>query len=69
MCNFVQLFFQLGVGNTRMIDGFQLLDEDGLGVGDVAESDGTLLEITFFHLRVDQSVHQLADALLRIVGK
>ena len=52
-----------------MVDGLQLLDEDGLGVGDVAESDGTLLEITFFHLRVDQSVHQFADALLRIVGQ
>ena len=63
------LLFQLWVADAGMVDGFQLLDEDGLGVGDVAESDGTLLEITLFYLRVDQLVHQFADALLRIVGQ
>ena len=26
-----------------MIDGFQFVDEDGLGVGDVAEGDGDSL--------------------------
>ena len=62
------LLLQFGVGDTCVVDGLQFLDENGLGVGDVAERDGTLLEIALFHLRVDDAVDHLADAVLRIVG-
>jgi hypothetical protein len=33
-----------------MIDGLQFLDEDGLGILDVAEGDRTLAEISISHL-------------------
>ena len=69
MCNFVQLFFKLWVGDAGVIDGLQLFDEHGLGIGDVAEGDGALLEVALSHLGVDETVYQFADALLRIVGQ
>ena len=63
------LFLQFWITDTGVIDGLQLLDEHRLGVGNVAEGDGTLAEIAFGHLRVDQLVDQFADALLGIVGQ
>ena len=61
--------FEFGVGESGVVDGLQLLDEDSLGVGDVAEGDGALLEIAFCHLSVDKSVDEFADGLLRVVGE
>ena len=52
-----------------MVDGLQLLDEHRLGILDVAESNGTLAEVAFSHLRVDKTFHQVANALFRIVGQ
>ena len=66
---FVQvLFLQFGIAEPGVVDGLQLLDEHGLGIGDIAERDGTILEITFGHLCVDEFVDEFADALLGIVG-
>ena len=58
---------QVGITDTGVIDGLQLLDENSLGVGDVAEGDGALLEVAFLHLCVDESVDQITDAPLGIV--
>lgn len=63
----MSLLFEFGVGKAGVVDVFELLDEDSLGVGDVAECDGALAEVALGHLGVDQTVHQLADGLLRIV--
>ena len=35
----------------------------------VLERDGALPEITFLHLRIDNLVYQVADALFRIFGQ
>ena len=67
LCKFC-LLLQLRIGDTRVVDGLQFLDEDRLGVGDVAEGDGALLEISLCHLCVDEAVHQFTDGFLRIVG-
>ena len=63
----MSLLFEFGVGEAGVVDVFELLDEDGLGVGDVTEGDGAFTEIALGHLCVDKTVHQLADGLLRIV--
>ena len=52
-----------------MVDGLQLLYEYGLGVLDVAESDGTVAEVALVNLRVDDAADEFADALFRIVGQ
>ena len=52
-----------------MINRLQLLNEHSLGIGDIAESDGALLEIAFCHLGVDEFVDKVADGLFRVVGK
>ena len=50
-----------------MINRLQLLDEDRLSVGNVAEGNGTLLEIALGHLGIDQPIHEFSDSLLRVV--
>ena len=52
-----------------MVDGFQLLDEYGLGILNVAESNRTFAEIAFGYLCVDESLYKAADGLLCVVGK
>ena len=72
MCNFVQkilCFFEFGIAEACVIDHLEFLNEDRLGVGYIAEGDGALLEITFCHLGVDESVDEFADGLLCVVGK
>ena len=64
---FCALFLEFGVADAGMVDGLQLLDEDGLGVGDVSEGDWTVLETTVGHLPVDKPFYKFADALLSIV--
>ena len=49
-----------------MIDSLEFLDEYGLGILDVAERDGALLEIALVHLGVNQSVDEFANSLLGI---
>ena len=60
--------FEFGVGEAGVVDCLELLDEDGLGVGNIAEGDGTLLEVAFSHLGIDETVDEFADGLLRVVG-
>ena len=61
--------FQLRIRKTGVVDGLQLLDEDSLGVGDVTEGDGTLLEVAFADLGIDETVDEFANGLLRVVGE
>ena len=63
------LFLQFRVGKAGVVDVLELFDEDGLGVSDVTEGDGTLTEVALGHLCVDETVHEFADGLLRIVGQ
>ena len=63
------LLLQFRVGDTGMVDGLQLLDQHRLGIGDVAEGDGALLEVSLCHLSIDEAVYQFSDALLRIIGQ
>ena len=72
LCNFISLFpllFEFRIGKSGMINGLEFLDEDGLGVCNVTEGDGTFLEVALSHLGVDEAVHEFADGLLRIVGQ
>ena len=64
-----RLLFQFGIADACVVDGLQFLDEDGLGVLDVAESDGTIAEVALVHLCVDDAADEFADALFRIVGQ
>ena len=57
------LLFQFGIIDTGVIDRLQFLNQHGLGIGNIAEGDGALLEIAFSHLAVDELVHEVADAL------
>ena len=52
-----------------MIDGLQLLFEHFLHGSDVFEGDGALLEVPFGYLRVDNFLHQVADAFFVILGQ
>ena len=61
-----QLFIQMRIRNSRMINGFQTFCEHHFGQGDVAEGDRTFLEETFSHLTVDELVDERADAFLGI---
>ena len=63
------LFFQFGIIDTGVINRLQLLNEYRLGIGDIAEGDGALLEIAFCHLGIDEFVDKVADALFGVVGK
>ena len=70
MCKWsLDLFLQLRIGKTGVIDHLEFLNKNRLGVGNVAEGDGALLEIAFCHLGVDESVDEFADGLLRVVGE
>ena len=66
MFNNHQLFIQMRIRNSRMINGFQTFCEHHFGQGDVAEGDRTFLEETFSHLTVDELVDERADAFLGI---
>ena len=68
VCNNL-LFFQFRIIHAGVVNRLQLLNEYSFGIGDIAECDGTFLEITFIHLGVDELVDKIADALFRIVGK
>ena len=61
--------FEFGVGEAGVVDCLELLDEDGLGVGDVTEGDGAFTEIALGHLCVDKTVHEFADGFLCVVGQ
>ena len=52
-----------------MVYSLQLLLEYVLHGGDILEGDGAFLEIAFCHLRIDNLVYQVADALFRIFGQ
>ena len=52
-----------------MIYCFEFLDEYSLGILDVTESDGTLPEVPFCYLRVKNAVHEVAYALLGVIGQ
>ena len=52
-----------------MINHLEFLNKNRLGVGNIAEGDGALLEISFCHLGVNESVDEFADGLLRVVGQ
>lgn len=61
-CTFVQFcasFLQFRVADTGVVDGFQLLDEHCLSVGDIAEGNGTILETAVGYLTVNQTINQL----------
>ena len=62
------LLLQVGIADTGVIDGFQLLDKHSLGIGNVSEGDGTLLEIALCNLSVNELVDKFSDRLLRIIG-
>ena len=57
---------QVRVGDASMVNRLEALDEHLLGEGDVAEGDRALLEETILYLTIDEVVHQVADAFLRI---
>ena len=61
------MFLQFGVADARVVDGFQLLLEHLLHGSDVLEGDGALLEVALGHLRVDDFIHQVADAFFVIL--
>ena len=63
-----RLFLQFRIRESGMVDGLEFLNEDGLGIGYVAESDGTLTEIAFGHLSVNETVDEFTDGLLCVVG-
>ena len=46
-----------------MVYSLQLLLEYVLHGGNILEGDGAFLEIAFCHLRIDNLVYQVADAL------
>ena len=52
-----------------MVYSLQLLLEYVLHGGNILEGDGAFLEIAFCHLRIDNLVYQVADALFRISGR
>ena len=62
------IFLQFGVADSRVVDGAQFLLEDALYRGDILEGDGAELEEALAHLRVDDFLHQVADALFGIFG-
>ena len=57
---------QLGVTDARVVDGGQLLLEGGLHLTDLPECERTVSEITLCNLRVDDFLHQVADALFGV---
>ena len=50
-----------------MIDRLEFLNQYGLGVGNVTESDGALLEIPICYLTIYELVDKFTDGFLRIV--
>ena len=52
-----------------MVYSLQLLLEYVLHGGNILEGDGAFLEIAFCHLRIDNLLYQVADALFRIFGQ
>ena len=50
LLSYVLLFILRRITDAGMIDGLQFLNEDGLGILDVAEGDRTLAEISISHL-------------------
>ena len=63
-----RLFLQFRIRESGLVNGLEFLNEDGLGIGYVAESDGTLTEIAFGHLSVDETVDEFSDGLFCVVG-
>ena len=53
----MSLLFEFGVREAGVINRLQFLNENGLSVGYVAESDGALAEMAFGYLAVDETVH------------
>ena len=65
----IPLFFQLGIIYAGVIDRLQLLNQHGLGIGNIAEGNGAFSEVAFCHLGIDKFVYEVADALFRVVRK
>ena len=63
LCAMLRFALLLGVGDARVINGFQALGQHTLGLADVAERDGTPLEVAGLHLPVDYPVHKFLDVL------
>lgn len=49
------LLFKLRILDASVIDGHELVGENLLGDGEVAEGDGTLVEVALLNLRVDDA--------------
>ena len=62
-------FLQFRIGNARVINGFQSLNEHQLGGTDVAESDWAIGEVACLYLAIDKAVHQSGDAFLSVFGQ
>ena len=58
--------FDFGIGDARVINGLQTVNQRALGICDVAERDGTLFEMPLGELRIDNAVDELRDALLGV---
>ena len=61
--------FCSGIADACVVDGLQFVAKYSLGVSDVAEGDGTFLEVTIRHHAVDKSVYKLAYRLFCVVGQ
>ena len=63
-----ELWFRVefGISDAVMIDDHQTLDERVFGLRDVAEGDGTFVEDSVSHLRVNNVVDQVGDGLFGV---
>ena len=68
VCKKPVLLIEFRVADAGVVNGLQLLNEHGLGVLNVTESNGALAEIALVDLVIDDTVDKLADALLGVVG-
>ena len=58
--------FDFGIGDARVINGLQTVNQRALGICDVAERDGTLLEMPLGELGIDNAIDELRDAFLGV---
>ena len=63
---FLLILVELGISNARVINGFQAINQYALGILNIAERNGTLLEIARLHLSVDNLIDEAADSFFGV---